>query len=128
MPRTHLPAVEFRAPRETFGVSVGGPAMPDMWGHSRDLQEPVRCRGTLLDIVGEGGACCKGPLSKQGEAGSTCLLLKVVTQGRKAPSKSALIRVCLMGMVSVQAAGAGPVNPNKIPDHRTSAPLPHDLP
>lgn len=47
-----------------------------------------------------------------GEASRAWVLLKVVTWGGRAPSKSAMVRGCLVGV----AAGTGPKNSKKIPD------------
>lgn len=64
MPKMHLSAVGFLAPREAPG-QVCGPELPDMPASAEPSKNQRGAEGTLLGLVGEGGGFAKGLLSKQ---------------------------------------------------------------
>lgn len=64
MPKMHLSAVGFLAPKEASG-QVCGSETPDMLASAEPSKNQRVAEGTLLGLVGEDVASSKGLVSKQ---------------------------------------------------------------
>jgi len=106
--------------------------MLDMLARAETSKHQRAAGRTLLGLAGEGGAFSKGLLVEQ--AGRWVRLAepghswKAVSQGRRAPPESALLKGCPVGVAPELGNWGVTGGPKKVPGPGNSAPLPHELP